>query len=138
MPEIRWGAFAGAAILAPLVPAVPALPILWVLSAMEAGPMMVIPIAAVAAPVMGAPTYFLLGLPSFALALPRYGIASCWLAGLVANIASTPFVVAFFAASSGQVILGTSIVVGFGFVFAPLWGAIFSWLYGAFTRETRA
>lgn len=137
MREIYWGAFAGAAILTSLVPAVPALLILWILVKVQAGAIIIIPAAAIAAAGMGAPTYLLFGLPAFALAIRRTGVEHCWAAGLVANLVSAPFVLVFLILFSREPWGGTAFLVGFGCIFAPLWGAIFRWLYGAFTRQDR-
>ncbi len=138
MHDVRWGAFIPALILAPLVLAVPAFGVLALGTWLNAGinPLGIVAMATVVAAGAGAPTYLTLGAAAFWHALRRTGPqAPFWLMALAANLISTPFVLAFLLVLDPRDALGTTVfLIGFGCIFAPLWGGIFGWIYRTFTR----
>lgn len=138
MHDVRWGAFIPALILASLVLAIPAFGALALGAWLNAGinPLGIVAMATVVAAGAGAPTYLTLGAAAFWYALRRTGPdASFWSMALAANLIATPFVLAFFLISDPRDALGSTVfLIGFGCIFAPLWGGIFGWIYRTFTR----
>lgn len=139
MHEIRWGAFITALILAPLTLAIPALVILMVLVPMSVGnnPIGIVAMATFVAAFAGAPTYLTLGAACFWYVLRRSGPDTpfFWSMALAANLVSTPLVLIFFLLIDAREALGsTAFLIGFGCIYAPLWGLIFGWIYRWFTH----
>ncbi len=138
MHEVRWGAFIPALLLAPLVLAVPAMAILFLTSLVQSGlsPIFSFVVAPVFAVMIGAPTYLTLGTASCWYALRRIGPnAPFWAIGLGANLISAPLVLLFLVWLDPKNALDTTaFVIGFGCIFAPIWGAIGGLLYRRFTK----
>ena len=138
MYEVRWGAFIAALFLAPLVLAVPAMAILFLMSLVESGlsPIFSFLFAPVFAVMAGAPTYLTLGTASGWYALRRIGPnAPFWAIGFGTNLISAPMVLLFFVWLNPEAALSsTAFVIGFGCIFAPIWGTIGGWLYRRFTK----
>ncbi len=82
--------------------------------------------------VLGAPTYLLFGGPAFYLTICQ-GASSPMMhmmAGVMAHIVSIPAMVLYFGINE-RAMNGISVMVQFSFVFAPLWGLTFGFLYRA-------
>ena len=131
---INVPAFIFALILAPATIGALAMAIGWGLQALfpENASILVFGIAT-AASIFGLPTYLTFGTAFFIYYLRRtedsFISAMAW-AGLRANFASTPLVFLFFLMVNDQsAVGGVAFYVGFGTIFAPLWGANFGWLY---------
>jgi len=130
--------FLAALILAPLVPSGLGLGVilltkgLGAISAALAFPLMVLVFAAP----FGAPTYLTFGTAGFWHAIRSgAGIAGITGVAFTANLASAFAVYPVFWLSGARDAAGaTAFIVGFGLIFAPLWGAIFGALYGRFAR----
>ena len=139
MHEVRWFAFVPALILAPLALAVPAMGVLALSAWLEVGfnPVSIVAFIAVFAAIFGAPTYLTFGAAAFWYAHWRLGPgAPFWAFGLGANVASTPAVAAFYwLTDPSSLATDTAFVVGFGCIFAPLWGGLFGWIYRGFVRK---
>lgn len=139
MHEIRWFAFIPALILAPLALAVPAFGVVALIGSLGAdfNAFAIAVYAMVAAPFLGAPTYLTFGAFAFGLGLHRMGLdAPFWSIGLAANLISAPLVyLVLLAVNPDEALPLTAFVVGFGTVFAPIWGAIFGWIYRAMVRK---
>ncbi len=109
---IRWNAFILALVLAPIVVGI-------------LGIWAVIPVFAV---MFGAPTYIIFGTPAFLFAIVKCnaGPLGLALAGFLANLAAYPGVLLLYGPDAAE------FITSFGYVFAPLWGLMFGFLYLAF------
>ncbi len=137
--RINPSAFIWALILAPLVTGLPAFAVLWVLGFAEIyldGLSIVLGATAIAT-VLGAPTYLTFGTAAFVIALRRrraHISRTGLVAGFVANLVSAPIVfVLVFIFDASEAWGMTVFIVGFGCIFAPLWGWICGALYARFT-----
>lgn len=94
----------------------------------------IIPIFAL---VLGGPVYLALGTPSLLWLLSRRRVTAGKIAGLalLVNVAATTLV-ALLASAAGKDELRTLayVFLVFGFIFAPLWGLTFGWLYNGFLK----
>ncbi|MEO0819460.1 MAG: hypothetical protein AAF074_03445 [Pseudomonadota bacterium] len=130
MPRLRvdWAAFAGAAVLAPLALAF-------------GGSLLIVPIAAA---FWGLPTYLLCGLPAALVAAEdwersgrRRGVWSFALAGAVANLFTWPVLAVLLSSAPlpgfpQDLDFFPPFAAAFGFVFGPILGLLFGWLYRSF------
>ena len=129
---VHWVAFFVALIAAPLIPAVLAYGLTALLEHFDLAPSGLPVLAGVIlmAPAFGGLGYLVVGGPFlWHAARSKTGFAG---AAFAANIASTPLVaIALFLLPGGSTDVGsmTGFIVGFGSIFAPLWGAIFGMLY---------
>jgi len=107
--NVRWGSFLLSLFAAPFFVGL-------------IGFIAVIPLFAL---IFGWPTYLIFGAPAFYFVI-RYWGAGAWktgLAGFAANLVSFPFIYLFFGLDDAQFIVVN------GCLMAPLWGAVFGWLY---------
>ncbi len=134
--RINPPAFVGALVLAPLVLGAPAFALIWLAGQLkiEAPALLIILIIPVAAVILGALPYLLFGAPALvmALRLDRSIPGTAFLA----NLAATPAVFASFliVEDLDDALAAAGMVLVFGSVAAPIWGAFFGWLYGIFNR----
>ena len=139
MHEVRWFAFFPALVLAPLVLAVPSLLIMFAasVSGIDIGALAFVLGTSIVAVGMGAPTYLTFGLAGFVWALKKFGPDAPFLMiAFVANLGSAPFVLALlFLLDASDEWQTTAFTVGFGCIFAPIWGALFGWIYRSFVRK---
>ena len=136
MADVRWRAFLPALILAPLIPAALGAAVLYLayLGDAEAfAPLFFVAAAAVYGVMLGAPTYLVFGGIAFWLAARRAMRGGYAVMAFLANLASAPAVLVFFLVfSSGDAFGITALIIGFGSLFAPIWGGIFGALYRRF------
>ncbi len=92
----------------------------------------VIPVAALS---LGAIPYLVFGTPAFVIALRKGGSTAG--AAFLANLAGTPVIFAAIAIANSTNVAGSSVglTLFFGSIFAPIWGAMFGWLYRQFARK---
>lgn len=136
--SVRPGPFTAALVLAPLSIGLPAWALVWLSTLTEeplVGPLFLALFPA-AALVVGAPTYLLFGGPALWRAIRRGYSAPG--SAFLANLVSLPFVTAYAALMTGDIIATLAIFAFFGSIFAPLWGLIFAALYRRFSGEESA
>jgi hypothetical protein len=143
MPDhnrINPAAFIFALILAPLVTGLPAFALIWLLiiAEIELSRLSIVVSIPAMATVVGAPTYLTFGTVAFVLALRSRrdggGHPVVWYA-FIANLASAPAIFfVFLLTYATDELMFTVFFIGFGLIFAPLWGWIFGALYARFTK----
>ena len=129
--------FLATLVATPLITGIPAFVVIYPLILLDVAayvaPLSLIVAFVAAATVAGAPTYLLFGGPAFYLALRKRGpAANLVLPALLANLASAPFVLAWylvFEGADGGAVLPTLVFVALGCVFAPIWGYLFGVVY---------
>ena len=138
MADVRWRAFVPALILAPLVPAALAALVFFLAGQTDTNalsPLFILSSAIISGVTFGAPTYLTFGSVAFwrVARRGRRGIGAFASAGFVANLVSSPAVLAFFLVTSADEALGlTAMLIGFGCLYAPVWGGLFGLLYRRF------
>ena len=130
MADVRWRALLPALIISPLVPAAIGAGVLFLasLTGGEAVAPTIIAAAAIYGAMLGAPTYLIFGGIAFWLTIRRArgNPRGFWFWALIANLISAPFVLMFFMVLPGGDPFGpTGALIGFGCIFAPVWGGLF-------------
>ena len=135
-PKISRLGFVGALFGAPVVGAVVALPLAALLTnSFPFGAMV-----SMFSVIIGGPLYLIVGTPVLSYAVhrgwrgPLIFAALAFFTNLVAWVAFVPLAV-MFGSSFSQSADMALVIGGFGSVFAPLWGALFSVLYGLTTPK---
>ena len=136
--EVHAVPFIGALIAAPLVIGGPAIGLIWLGSLLPAPPALLMFFLAfpAVATVLGAPTYLLLGGPTFWFTLKSGG--SIPGIAFATNLLSLPLIALVTALTDAEVLTVLGIYAVLGSIFAPIWGAIFQALYRRFTAGVAA
>ena len=134
---IKPGAFIAALVLGPVLFTAPFFATAWLIEALrlDHGGVMILAVIPVAAFVLGAIPYLVFGTPAFVYAV-RHRVSTAG-AAFLANLLASPLIFAAIALSGSADAAGSfvGLSVCFGSVFAPIWGAVFGFLYRRFAKE---
>lgn len=135
MHDIQWRAFLLALILAPIIPGLPGLLLLLTGWAPPLDLLILVLVPTVGI-FLGAPTYLIFGTRTFMRQIRAHGrqAPSLWMHALKAHLITCPVALVALFWQPDNPLLVVIVLIGLGCIHAPIWGALFGWLYQAFTN----
>ena len=137
MHKIHLPAFIAALLIAPLIPGLPGLLVLLTgfILPLDISILLLVPTVGIA---LGAPTYLIFGTRVFLKEIRAQGrnAAGLWAHALKAHLWTCPVALVALFWKPDHPVLVVLVLIGLGCIHAPIWGALFGWLYRVFTNAT--